>query len=114
MIDDTSNMRGKQIWPLVKSGEVKLGGYRDNKIYGRLDCWSAKRHLKNGTYQKSRVLFVSEAEAIENGYRPCAKCLPKHYKRWKQCVADDISYTLGIANEVGDESVEWEDAGEES
>ena len=108
MIKDTEHMRGTDIWPLVNQGDVKLGGYRNNKIYGRLDCWSAAKHLKNGTYQKSRVLFASEAEAIDHGYRPCAKCLPKHYQTWKQCIADDVPYTLEMAQSVENEPVEWE------
>ena len=106
MIKDTSQMRGRDIWPLVHAGQIKLGGYRNRKIYGRLDCKSAIRHLKNGTYQKSRVLFASEAEAIQEGYRPCAKCLPKHYAKWKECQAKDEEYSIEVAGSIN-EQVEW-------
>lgn len=108
MIKGTAHMRGKDIWPLVENGAVKLGGHRKLKLYGRLDCKSANRYLKNGTYQKNRVLFVSEAEAIENGYRPCATCLPQHYEKWQQCSAADEPYTVAVARTVEDEVVEWE------
>ena len=60
-----------------------LGGYRPNKIYGRLDCPSANRHLSNGHYRQHRVFFSGEVIAIAAGYRPCAKCLPDQYKVWK-------------------------------
>lgn len=60
-----------------------LGGYRPRKIYGRLDCPSANRHLANGQYRQHRVFFATESEAIAAGYRPCAKCLPERYAVWK-------------------------------
>lgn len=60
-----------------------LGGYRPKKIYGRLDCPSANRHLANGHYRKHRVFFASEPMAIAAGFRPCARCLPEQYERWK-------------------------------
>ena len=60
-----------------------LGGYQPGKIYGRLDCPSANRHLANGHYREHRVFFAAEPEAIAAGYRPCAKCLPEQYGVWK-------------------------------
>ena len=60
-----------------------LGGYSRMKIYGRLDCPSALRHIANGNYVKYRVFFKDEPTAIAAGYRPCAKCMPEQYKRWK-------------------------------
>lgn len=60
-----------------------LGGYRPKKIYGRLDCPSANRHLANGHYRKHRVFFADELAAIAAGYRPCAKCMPERYAAWK-------------------------------
>ena len=60
-----------------------LGGYSRMKIYGRLDCPSALRHIANGNYVKYRVFFRDEITAIAAGYRPCAKCMPEQYKRWK-------------------------------
>jgi len=59
-----------------------LGGYKEKKIYGRLDCWSAISHLPN--YAKSRVFFLDEATAIAAGYRPCAKCMKPQYSEWKK------------------------------
>jgi hypothetical protein len=54
-----------------------LGGHKGSKIYGRLDCWGAKRHLANGTYQKSRVFFADSMTAIAAGYRACKQCKPE-------------------------------------
>lgn len=64
-----------------------LGGNRRLKIYGRLDCPSANRHLRRGHYKKWRVFFASEAEAIGVGYRPCGVCMKDKYIEWKEkCV----------------------------
>ena len=61
-----------------------LGGHRRRRIYGRLDCKSAKRALGTGTsYAQQRVFFVNEATARSAGYRPCATCMPDEYKAWK-------------------------------
>ncbi|MGN6478422.1 MAG: Ada metal-binding domain-containing protein [Flavipsychrobacter sp.] len=48
------------------------------KIYGSLSCSSGKRMKRS-----NRIFFVSEAEAIENGYRPCGHCMKNEYKNWK-------------------------------
>ncbi len=61
-----------------------LGGHRKLKIYGRLDCPSAKRWIAKGQYVKYRVFFADEETAIEAGYRPCAVCMPEEYKKWKE------------------------------
>ncbi len=60
-----------------------LGGHKKLKIYGRLDCPSALRYLAKGQYVKNRVFFKDEKTAIAAGFRPCAKCMPKEYKLWK-------------------------------
>lgn len=60
-----------------------LGGHKKLKIYGRLDCPSALRHIEKGNYIKHRVFFKDEETAIKAGYRPCARCMPKEYKEWK-------------------------------
>ncbi|RBP45218.1 metal binding Ada-like protein [Roseimicrobium gellanilyticum] len=60
-----------------------LGGYSCERIYGQLDCWSARLALPKG-YAQHRVFFADEAAAIAAGYRPCAKCMPVRYKVWKQ------------------------------
>jgi methylphosphotriester-DNA--protein-cysteine methyltransferase len=69
---------GSRLKQKIHSGEISLGGYKKKKIYGTLHCSSGKR-MKTG----NRVFFKDEKEAIENGYRPCAHCMPEKYKRWK-------------------------------
>ena len=61
-----------------------LGGNKRLKIYGRLDCPSALRHIKNGYYMNHRVFFEDKSTAIEAGYRPCGICMKKEYKKWKE------------------------------
>ncbi len=61
-----------------------FGGHNKLKIYGRLDCPSANRYIANGQYVRHRVFFDSEKTAIEAGYRPCAVCMPKEYRLWKE------------------------------
>ena len=67
---------------MVRSGTVTLGGNGPGRIYGRLDCRAGKRmKLVN------RVFFRDQAEALAQGFRPCAVCLPEEYekyKAWKQ------------------------------
>ena len=61
-----------------------LGGYRrGKKIYGRLDCPNALRHIAEGHYVKYRVFFKDEETALAAGYRPCARCLPEKFKQWR-------------------------------
>jgi methylphosphotriester-DNA--protein-cysteine methyltransferase len=65
-----------------------LGGHRKTRIYGRLDCPSALRAIERGGYVEHRVFFVDEAAAIAAGYRPCARCMPDEYRRWKASAFD--------------------------
>lgn len=67
----------------LSSAPGMLGGHRKLKIYGRLDCPSARKHLEKGQYAKNRVFFLTEEIAADAGYRPCAKCMPKEYRKWK-------------------------------
>ncbi|NEA69338.1 Ada metal-binding domain-containing protein [Streptomyces sp. SID13588] len=60
-----------------------LGGHRRGRLYGRLDCPSALRVIAQGGYVRDRVFFRDEATAVAAGYRPCAVCLPREYRRWK-------------------------------
>jgi hypothetical protein len=60
-----------------------LGGYRPAKIYGSLDCRSALKAIEKGGYAKHRVFFLDESSAVAAGYRPCAKCMPDQYTKWK-------------------------------
>ncbi|QIB32391.1 Ada metal-binding domain-containing protein [Ancylobacter pratisalsi] len=60
-----------------------LGGHRQTKVYGRLDCPAALRAIARGGYIPHRVFFADEATAIEAGYRPCAACLRETYRTWR-------------------------------
>lgn len=71
-------MNQQEIISLIKSGRIKLAGYKKARIYGTLHCRSGKR-MKT----ENRVFFNSEEEAINSGYRPCGHCLPEKYKLWK-------------------------------
>ncbi len=62
----------------------QFGGHRKLKIYGRLDCPSALRHIKNGHYTQHRVFFQDEQTALAAGYRPCGVCMKEHYRLWKE------------------------------
>jgi len=61
-----------------------FGGHRRTKIYGRLDCTSARRWIARGHYVQHRVFFADEATARSAGYRPCAVCLPDAYAAGKR------------------------------
>lgn len=60
-----------------------IGGYKPKKIYGRLDCPTAAKYISKGQYVKNRVFFIDEKTAIAAGYRPCARCMPDAYRKWK-------------------------------
>lgn len=60
-----------------------LGGHKKLKIYGRLDCPSALRHIAKGNYVRHRVFFANEQTALAAGYRPCGICMKEHYQLWK-------------------------------
>ncbi|SEW39131.1 Ada metal-binding domain-containing protein [Chitinophaga arvensicola] len=67
-----------QLGRLIHQEKITLGGNQSLKIYGTLSCYSGKR-MKNA----NRVFFADEAEAIRNGYRPCAHCRRAAYLNWK-------------------------------
>lgn len=69
--------------PYLSATPGTLGGHRKLKIYGRLDCPSALRHIAKGEYVSHRVFFADEATAIAAGYRPCAVCMRDQYNLWK-------------------------------
>jgi len=60
-----------------------LGGNRKARIYGRLDCGTARAALARG-YAAHRVFFASEADAVAAGYRPCGNCMREAYRAWKR------------------------------
>ncbi len=61
-----------------------LGGNSTRKIYGRLDCFSARSAIKRfpGIYEKSRVFFSDEKAALAAGYRPCGNCMREQYREY--------------------------------
>ena len=61
----------------------QLGGHRERRIYGRLDCGSARAALPKG-YAKHRIFFADENTAIAAGYRPCGNCMRERYREWKK------------------------------
>lgn len=60
-----------------------LGGHRRSRIFGRLDCPSARRAIASGGYVAHRVFFADEATAVAAGYRPCGVCMRAEYAVWK-------------------------------
>lgn len=60
-----------------------LGGNRQLRTYGRLDCGSALAALPRG-YARVRVFFADEATAIAAGFRPCGTCLRARYQVWRR------------------------------
>ena len=64
-----------------------LGGNRRLRIYGRLDCGSARRALARG-YAEHRVFFADEATARAAGYRPCGVCMRQEYRAWRERSTD--------------------------
>lgn len=76
---DHSEINNRELLKKIKQKEIYFGGNKKLKIYGTLNCASGKRMKK-----ENRVFFISEKEALENGYRPCGNCLRKKYKIWKE------------------------------
>ena len=70
--------RKRKLKELIQKNEIALGGNQRLKIYGTLTCKSGKR-MKMG----NRVFFISEEDAIREGYRPCGHCMKEGYSRWK-------------------------------
>ncbi len=62
----------------------RFGGHAKSRIYGRLDCRTAKAAIaRGGPYIRHRVFFAEEVIALLAGYRPCAVCMPEAYAAWK-------------------------------
>ena len=74
---------GKDGRPYRSAHKGTLGGHRGTRIYGRLDCPSARRAIAGGGYVAHRVFFADAATAVRAGYRPCAVCRPDDYRAWK-------------------------------
>lgn len=79
----TYTLLGPDRVPYESTTPGTLGGTRQGRLYGRLDCPSALRALAKGGYAPSRVFFADEETAIAAGYRPCHSCLREEYEAWK-------------------------------
>lgn len=62
----------------IRQKNIVLAGNRRLKIYGTMSCNSGKKMKR-----ENRIFFISEKEAVEQGYRPCGRCLPEKYQKWK-------------------------------
>jgi hypothetical protein len=80
----TWTLIGRDGKPYASAEPGTLGGHRGRRIYGRLDCRTARQAIARGAYVKQRVFFLDEATAVAAGYRPCAVCLPERYAAWKE------------------------------
>ena len=67
-----------KLYKILKDGQIvqspipgTLAGWKQGKIFGRLDCKSGMRMKK-----ESRVFFHNLEDAIKEGYRPCQICKP--------------------------------------
>ena len=69
--------------PYKSSTPGTFGGYRKNKIYGRMDCRAALRAIEKGGYINEYFLLMNK-QAIAAGYRPCGVCLREKYVIWKE------------------------------
>jgi hypothetical protein len=76
----TCTLLGRDGRPYHSATRGTLGGYRRGRIYGRLDCPSARKAIARGHYVRHRVFFADEETALAAGYRPCAKCMPTQYR----------------------------------
>ncbi len=64
MSEDTPyTLLGADGQPYASSTPGTLGGHRRTKIYGRLDCPSARRAIAAGGYIANRVFFADEQAA---------------------------------------------------
>lgn len=71
-------LESKVLLRKIRKGEINFGGNLKLKIYGTLRCKSGKRMKR-----ENRVFFISEKEAIEQGFRPCGHCMREAYRNWK-------------------------------
>lgn len=62
----------------IRKNNIYYGGNRKLRIYGVLSCMTGKRMKR-----ENRIFFVTENEAVKNGYRPCGHCMKEKYKAWK-------------------------------
>jgi methylphosphotriester-DNA--protein-cysteine methyltransferase len=67
--------------PCASENRGTLGGNSRLRIYGKLDCASARNVLGKG-YEEIRVFFADEETAVAAGYRPCGNCMRAQYREW--------------------------------
>jgi methylphosphotriester-DNA--protein-cysteine methyltransferase len=79
------NSRRAAVARLIRSKAIQFGGYSPaharDKIYGTLSCASGRKMKV-----ENRVFFQNEQEAINAGYRPCARCMHAAYLKWKNAL----------------------------
>jgi methylphosphotriester-DNA--protein-cysteine methyltransferase len=64
---------------MIRQHTIKYAGNARLKIFGQLNCAAGKRmKIEN------RVFFKERNEALCAGFRPCARCMPKHYREWRK------------------------------
>ncbi len=95
-LGNTILSRRQKLKSLIEQAKITLGGNKQLKIYGTLQCKSGKR-MK----MQNRVFFVSEKEATHRGYRPCGHCMQREYQNWKKgliriAISFKISFVLGV------------------
>lgn len=73
-----AKITGTALRSKIRKQAICFAGNNALKIYGTLQCSSGKRMRK-----ENRVFFISEEEALQNGYRPCGHCLREKFKKWK-------------------------------
>ncbi len=58
-------------------------GNKRTKIFGKATCSATNGHLVLNSTLSDSMVFESKEEAISLGYRPCARCMPKDYAKWR-------------------------------
>jgi len=95
-LGNTILSRRQKLKSLIEQGKITLGGNKQLKIYGTLQCKSGKR-MK----MQNRMFFVSKKEAIHWGYRPCGHCMKREYQNWRNgliriAISFKIFFVLGV------------------
>ncbi len=75
-----NNISDAALWRKIYSGNIIYAGWITGKIFGKLNCASGQHKIK----RENRIFFESHESPTNLGYRPCAKCMPSAYKKWKE------------------------------
>jgi len=73
-----SDINNEDLRKQIRRNKIHFGGNTRLKIYGRLQCKSGKRMKK-----ANRVFFLSEEDALKEGFRPCGHCMKITYQKWR-------------------------------